>query len=249
MKTYLELHQEISKEELFEGLLGHGLFADKIPNFLTSESFFDYIQEQSTFPFNEKKPTEYIQYSNTRNMNVPRLLSIPAPFSYANQVFVLSENWERILKYLDKKTKKQTNKVSRIHIRKLFDKKRLFEMNYKNFNSDGDADGSIFIKNKYVVHADISTCYPSIYSHSMAWALLGKNKAKSTKNDKNNWANKIDFYTQNLKHGETNGLLIGPHSSNLISEIILTCIDYELIRKKYQLSEYKKLAKKNNIEW
>lgn len=53
-------------------------------------------------------------------------------------------------------------------------------------------------------------------------------KQKSRPQDRNEWFNQIDFYTRNLKHGETNGVLIGPHSSNLISEIILVAIDYEL---------------------
>lgn len=44
----------------------------------------------------------------------------------------------------------------------------------------------------------------------------------------------MDFYTRNLKYGETNGVLIGPHSSNLISEIILCCVDFELTNKKYK---------------
>ena len=43
-KTYYNLLSEISSEELFDGLLGHGLFADKIPPFLSSESFLDFCK-------------------------------------------------------------------------------------------------------------------------------------------------------------------------------------------------------------
>lgn len=38
-KSYYELLKEISADELFDGLLGYGLFAEKIPPFLTAENF------------------------------------------------------------------------------------------------------------------------------------------------------------------------------------------------------------------
>ena len=89
------------------------------------------------------------------------------------------------------------------------------------------------IRNKYRVDADISSCFPSIYSHALSWALAGKEEAKKNKNDKSIWYNILDFYSRNIKNEETNGLLIGPHSSNLLSEIVLCCIDKEL-SDKYQ---------------
>lgn len=235
MKVYYEFQEEISKEELFRGFLGFGLFAEKIPNFVTSESFYDYIKIQS-FPYNDCKPTDYIRYSNMRNINIPRPISIPEPFSYANQIKIVSENWNKIVGHFKKKTKSQPYKISRIHIRKLKDNDALFEMNYKNFNIDGNPEDEIFIKSKYIASADIATCFPSIYSHSISWALVGKTKAKreSGRSFEDRWFNQLDFYTRNLKYGETNGVLIGPHSSNLISEIILCCIDYELLKKKYK---------------
>ena len=87
-----------------------------------------------------------------------------------------------------------------------------------------------------------------MYSHSLPWAIKGtswsklhqctskkKNKAKGlhcTKhkdvcpNEKEDlWCNDLDEAVRNSKSGETNGLLIGPHTSNIISEIILTNVD------------------------
>lgn len=36
---YAELTKEINSDELLEGFLGFGLFAEKLPDFLTSEPF------------------------------------------------------------------------------------------------------------------------------------------------------------------------------------------------------------------
>jgi hypothetical protein len=222
---------DITASELYDGLMGHGLFANKIPNFLTSESFLAYSKTPN-FP-KQNNERDYIRYSNIRNINVPRPLAIPDPFAYANLCGLISTFWPKIIEHFDNKTKGETYKVSRIHIRKLFDKDGLFEMNYKNFYMDGEPYQDIMIKAKYVAHGDIANCFPSMYSHSFSWALVTKPYAKANKTH-GLWFNKIDALVRNLKFGETNGLLIGPHVSNLLSEIILTTVDYELTLKGFK---------------
>ena len=162
-----------------------------------------------------------------RNINIPRPLAIPEPFAYSDQCKSLSDNWTLIKNHFQIKTDGDEFKISRIHLRKLVGKSELFEMNYKNFEKDGAPEQDIVIKSKYIAFADISNCFPSIYSHSIAWSLVGKSFAKTNKNP-SNWFNQLDFYTRNVKFGETNGVLIGPHASNLISEIVLVTVDKEL---------------------
>ncbi len=227
MRKYIDYKNEITDSELFDGLVGFGLFAEKIPNFLTSADFLNFVSTLP-FPINDK-PKDYIRYSNMRNINIPRHLAIPEPFAYANQCKVLSNNWSKIKKHFEQKTDKDEFKISRIHLRKMVRKSELFEMNYKNFDKDGSPDQDIVIRSKYIAFADISNCFPSIYSHSIAWSLVGKIKSKLHKSPLL-WYNQLDFYTRNVKFGETNGVLIGPHSSNLISEIVLVTVDKELTK-------------------
>ena len=234
MRKYIDYKVEITDIDLYDGLVGYGLFAEKIPNFLTSVDFLIFTKTL-IFPINEK-PKDFIRYSSMRNINIPRPLAIPEPFAYSNQAKCLAENWSKLQNYFNNKTKNDTFKISRIHLRKLENRHELFEMNYKNFSKDGDPEQDIVIQSKYVALADISNCFPSIYSHSISWALVGKSFAKSKLKpiDKNEWFNQIDFSTRNLKNGETNGVLIGPHSSNLISEIILVAIDFELTQQGFK---------------
>ena len=231
MNSYFDYTDDISASELYDSLVGHGLFAEKIPNFLTSEAFLHYAKTL-TFPFGDK-PKDYIRYSNMRNINIPRPLAIPEPFAYANQCKILSNNWPNIQLHFQVHTKDDVYKISRIHLRKMKDKPFLFEMNYKNIFKDGDPEQDIIIKSRYIACADISNCFPSIYSHSITWALVSKTHAKRNKSP-SNWFNQIDFYTRNVKFGETNGILIGPHSSSLISEIILVSIDNRLSLQGYK---------------
>lgn len=231
MTRYIDYIEDISKTELYDGLVGHGLFTSKIPNFLTSEDFLTY-SKNPRYP-NQTNDRDYIRYSGMRNINVPRPLAIPDPFAYANLCKYISEIWTEIIEHFRLKTSNESHKVSRIHIRKLFNIDGLFEMNYKNFFMDGEPRQDIMIKAKYVAHADIATCFASIYSHSIAWALVTKNYAKVNRTP-SLWFNLIDTYTRNLKFGETNGLLIGPHVCNLISEIVLTSVDNELVIKGFK---------------
>lgn len=231
MKRYIDYQNEISQSDLFDGLVGYGLFADKIPNFLTSKAFLTFIKGD-TFPLSEK-PKDFVRYSNMRNINIPRPLAIPEPFAYANQCKSFSDYWQEIKDHFQTKTEADPYKISRIHIRKLKGKSELFAMNYKNFDVDGSPEQDIVIRSKYVAYADISNCFPSIYSHSISWSLVGKTAAKTNK-DPANWFNKLDFYTRNVKYGETNGILIGPHSSNLISEIVLCTVDKELVNQGFK---------------
>jgi len=248
-KTYFDYMDEISSDELFEGLLGDGLFAEKIPPVFTSEAFSDWSKTQEEKTFADKKSRkknvdweyygkDYIRYDNMRNINIPRPLAIPNPITYRNQCKALSDSWDELKAHFKDKTNNQSHKLSRIHIRKLENKKYLFEMNYKNFSKDDlDIENALSIGSRYVVKADISNCFPSIYTHSIPWALVGKEKAKQNQKD-TEWFNQIDKFTRNLKFGETHGVLIGPHTSNLISEVVLIVIDHELAKKGYKYTRH-----------
>lgn len=245
IKSYYECLDEISADDLFDGFLGYGLFAEKIPSFLTSETFLEFCKKNT--PNFKQKNFSYIKYENMRNINVPRNLAIPNPFAYYKQCKILKDYWNDIKKHFEDKTKDEKYKISRIHIRKIYDKKFIFElnsfydvkanelfrMNYKSYKNDGSPQQSIIIGKRYLVKADISNCFPSIYTHSIPWALVEKQTAKQNKNNKNAWYNNIDEKTRWLNNNETHGILIGPHTSNLISEIILVTVDNE-ISKKYQ---------------
>lgn len=222
-KHYYDFTNELSSNEIYEGLLAYGLFTQKLPPVFSAKGFFDYCVSQSpTFP---NKPTEYIYHETIRNINTPRPLGIPNPAAYQQLCKYISEIWLSLQQYFEEETKGQSHLISRTHIRKMKDTDLLFSMNYKNWKVDGTPEPDMLFGARYLVHADVSNCFPSIYSHALSWALVGKDVAKQNINDKSLWYNKLDFYTRNVKNGETHGLLIGPHTSNLLSEIIMVKID------------------------
>ena len=92
--------------------------------------------------------------------------------------------------------------------------------------------------NFYRAEADISSFFPSIYTHSIPWALVGLNEAKTNSRKYNLWYNKLDKTQRDLKRGETQGIPIGPATSHIVSEIILYKIDETLCKEGYQFTRY-----------
>ena len=228
-KHYYAFTDELSSSEIYKGLLAYGLFTEKLPPVFTAKGFFDYCESKS--PIFPEKPTEYIYYESMRNISTPRPLGIPNPASYQQLCKFISVNWPRFQQHFERETKGQEHIVSRTHIRKMKSSDSLFAMNYKNWKTDGTPEPDLLLGTKYLVRADISNCFPSIYTHALSWALVGKDVAKQNQKDRTQWYNKLDFYTRNIKNGETHGLLIGPHVSNLLSEIVLVKIDNILYGK------------------
>ena len=229
----------ISEQELLMGLLDYGLFAEKVPQCFTTKGLAEFVMETILTTLDEpdeqklkkilgKRSHDYIRYEALRDLNVPRHLGIPHPEAYSIQALAIRKHWKEISLHCDK----PDPQVSRIYVRHVGDG-AIFEMGYKGserYENEEDEIGWI-TGAQFQVKADISKCFPSIYTHSIPWALHGKGVAKKSTSLTSNAGDMLDKCTQNLRDRQTNGLLIGPHSSNIISEIILTSIDEELIAK------------------
>ena len=83
---------------------------------------------------------------------------------------------------------------------------------------------------KYLVRTDVKNFYPSVYTHSIAWALHSRTLIRKGNNrgDFNLLGNRLDKLFQNANDGCTNGLPIGPVVSDLIAEIILSAVDLNI---------------------
>lgn len=81
---------------------------------------------------------------------------------------------------------------------------------------------------RYILEADISRCYPSIYTHAIPWALHTKSVSKAKKSDNTLLGNRLDGIVRDCQDGQTIGIPIGPDTSIVLSEIILSECDLKL---------------------
>lgn len=232
-QSYSKVMAKITADDLYEGLVGYGLFSDIIPPLFTSVGLFNYfksrqIQSLKCLGWN------YIFYESARNNGEYRPLGIPNPFGYEDLCRFLADKWPLLQQHFKQYTFKNYHKISRLHIRKINGTKSLFKMSYSSWQVDENPAPDLKIGARYVALADISNCFPSIYTHALSWALTDKAQAKQNVKIQGWWPNILDKKVHRLKNGETHGLLIGPHSSNVLSEIILVVIDQNLSDNNYK---------------
>lgn len=81
------------------------------------------------------------------------------------------------------------------------------------------------------LRSDISRFYPSIYTHSVPWALHGKDWAKRNLNQaplNNSLGGRLDRALRQSQDNQTMGISVGPDSSRVIAEIIASAVDQDL---------------------
>jgi hypothetical protein len=81
-----------------------------------------------------------------------------------------------------------------------------------------------------LLRLDISKCFESIYTHSIAWAVRGKDFSKSNKGS-SFFESDFDNVTQSANWRETNGILVGPETSRIFAEIILQAADVAIEKR------------------
>lgn len=84
-----------------------------------------------------------------------------------------------------------------------------------------------------VLITDITDCYSSIYSHSIGWALHGKEEARSHRNEMSPTliGCVIDVIIQAMSYRQTNGIPQGSVLMDFIAEMVLGYADLELSNK------------------
>ena len=230
----------LSANEAFVGLVDYGLFSDVVPPCFVSEDISSYLSsnlQSISTETNDRKLRKlldrashnFIRYDALRHANIPRQMGIPHPESYIAQCLVIERNWNIIKRHCAK----PQIAVSRVFVQKTSDRS-VFVMNYKRRRlEDEETDIRNMVGAQYVVHTDISACFSSIYTHSIPWAIHGRKIAKRNRS-LSLPGNLLDKATQGLRDGQTNGLITGPHSSNIISEIVLTRVDDRMVNKGYK---------------
>lgn len=77
---------------------------------------------------------------------------------------------------------------------------------------------------EYLIETDITNCYGALYTHSIAWALHTKERAKQQRRE-NLIGNIIDKYIRAMRYGQTNGIPQGSVLMDFIAEMVLGYID------------------------
>ncbi|QOF73173.1 RNA-directed DNA polymerase [Aminobacter sp. SR38] len=91
---------------------------------------------------------------------------------------------------------------------------------------------------KFCLVTDVSRFFPSVYTHSIPWAINGKEKAKNDpKHDSSNvFGNRLDFIVRQSQSRQTVGLSIGQDTSKIVAETIMSAVDSVFLKKSGRIS-------------
>ena len=216
----------IDKDSVLKALVQHNYFPaqrkeeGEIPPIVNTKTLTIELAEKLKILPTRRGGYDQIEYRATRFNNVSRALSILHPVAYAKLCCAICENWQNF-NYI---TQSQNSLITpEIH-----SDGRIIIMDYETTQAKIERHVELTFNKKFYVNTDISNFFPSIYSHSIPWALVGFEKAKKDRDSKL-WFNHIDKCQMSTKRNETNGVPIGPATSNILSEAIIVRID-EILR-------------------
>lgn len=205
-----------------EDLIGKGYFPKELPPpFHTTDLALKYNSiKDSLIGAIGKESSRCANFSIAKVGLIRKLIKIPNPIHQCRLSETIVNNWTDI----DAIYKTSKFSFSRPIVK---GERAANPKKFKEFIRRTFLESYPFV---YELKTDISKYYPSIYTHSIAWAFHTKEFAKKHRSDKTLLGNKIDFEVQQTMYGQTVGIPIGPDTSLIIAEIIGCKIDEMILR-------------------
>jgi hypothetical protein len=198
-------------------LLSSGyLPANELPKVFSTSAFANYYVKNRHSISLLKKATKCIRLSCPKVGLSRKSFKIPNPIHYGDLCSFIIENW----KTLNPIFEDSSISNSKPELTEQAMNKPLY--NFRFFSRSCVRDS---YKYMYELNTDISKFYPSIYTHSVAWAIDTKEKSKDPKLRKGLVGDKLDRKIRLMQDDQTIGIPIGPYCSQIISELISCKID------------------------
>lgn len=211
-------------------LITKGYFPEELlPPFTTEDLCLvkdDVLPDMDSFDpvvGNNKVITKMTTFSIPKIKGYRRLLGIPHPLHFIRLADTIVNNWQAILDHCNK----STISLSPLKI-KSGSTKALLKPSFKNTTREKIIRST---GRRFMLKIDIAKFYGSIYTHSIPWALHTKVLSKSSRKRHQLFGNAMDEDTRKMQDGQTVGIPIGPDTSRVISEIILSTIDVEILNQ------------------
>ncbi len=173
---------------------------------------------------------------NKRDLYDWRGLQLVHPLLYVDLVYLITNNshWGKLKKRF-KELQHDTITVAAIPAVPNNDNKNQQAEQITNWTNEVQKQSlKCYLKYDYVAFADISNCYPSLYTHAIAWAVNGEEfeKARFTTETTipKTIGNFIDERIQRMSYNETKGIPQGSVAMDLIAELLLAYIDDRLVK-------------------
>lgn len=182
---------------------------------------FEMLQKKK----NKNKPvihrSHVVQHSVPKRKHLRRSLAIPHPLIQT----VLSEEIAKAWSYLSAFCEQSPLSLSKPAVSSI----RAVESTH-GLGEQPSLRAQRSVGARYLLQADIARFYPSIYTHSIPWALHTKAAARAD-TAYLLVGNRLDLWVRETQDKQTGGIPIGPDTSFVLGETIATAIDLQLMSR------------------
>jgi hypothetical protein len=211
-------------------LVSKGYFPRELPPPFTTKPFGNLTkqwrgQTPPGFALDFRRPiiTRHAIHNLTRFGLVRRQLSIPNPVNFYHIASLLEMNWSGLLpNWNSSKISLSKPSVDPAAARAVIPS--------HPWSSHPLHRAALRATSKYILKSDIDGFYPSVYTHSIPWAIHTKPAAKANRKPNALLGNQIDRCLQYAQDQQTKGIPISPDTSLVIAEILLGRADVELAK-------------------
>ena len=153
-----------------------------------------------------------------------RNIHITHPIPQALLAFELATNWKAVQKWL----LRQAFSLDEIRISNNYER----SIKGINFALHRAKTGYLEATSDWLLKTDISRFYPTIYTHSIAWAAYGNKTVKDNLQIYvGSLADRLDLLVRSCNRNQTIGIPIGPETSRIIAEVISSRLDADFQSK------------------
>lgn len=256
MKTLLEL----SHNEAREYFLRKESYSDiDLPKYYNFQPLLDALSKDKKIddiPLNKARKLNNVNYKLLTNKDGKyawRPLQLLNPAIYVNLVNKITKeyNWNIIITRFKEFQENQNIKCYSIPIISSSSKDNTKAVNIMNWWQKIEQKSlELSLDYDCLMNTDITDCYSSIYTHTIAWALHGEKKIKDdllnpSHPKKEFLGNQIDKRIQAMQFSQSNGIPQGSAVMDFIAEIILGYADAKLSDK---IKDYNTTESKNKID-
>lgn len=205
-------------------LLGRGYFAKELPTPFNTRAFARAVTRAASLPASFVGPrpgwTSLVTHTLARPGLIPRPLGIPNPSAFYRLAREIQANWATIDAAIKRSPLSLTTpKDDPSGLRAL--------VPAASFERTAER-AELRSAHSQILQADVAQFYPSIYTHTLPWALHTKQVAKRRKRDLTLLGNRLDRWVQIGQDGQTAGIPVGPDTSLVLAELVLADCDTHL---------------------
>lgn len=208
---------------LARSLIGRGYLPKEIPPAFSTANYSANLDKlPGDLGTIGPKSSRCAYHSIPRLQHLRRFLGIPNPLHQLKLAILIERYWPQLERHMNK------SPLSLTRLQESTDPLQALS----RVGDFDDLDTARVLRSsasRFLLRADLSRFYHTLYTHSIPWALHTKGVAKARRRDRTLFGNLIDEAVRDTQDQQTMGIPVGPDTSDLISELIGVALDLELL--------------------